>query len=78
MSTTTTGTSQNSGGASSTQTNGGDKHQSPPRAPSSLQVIQGDTELDQIPIQDWDEVEEDEAAAEEDELIKVQQEIERL
>jgi hypothetical protein len=67
--------SHNGGGASSTQTPGGALHQSPPRVPSPPQ------ELDQVPVQDWDEeVEEDKAAAkeEEEELIKVQQEIERL
>jgi hypothetical protein len=77
MSTTVAGTSQNGGGASSTQTNGGDQHQSPLRAPSPLQVIQGDPELIQIQVHDWDEVEEDETVTE-DELIRVQQEIERL
>jgi hypothetical protein len=44
-----------------------------------VQVIQGIAEFDQIQIQDWDkEAEEDEAAAEEEELIWVQQEIQRL
>jgi hypothetical protein len=43
------------------------------------QVIQGDTELDQVQVQDWDEeAYEDEAVEEEEELIRVQQEIERL
>jgi hypothetical protein len=36
MSNTTAGSSQNDGGTSSTQTNGGDSHQSPPRAPSPV------------------------------------------
>jgi hypothetical protein len=79
MSTTAAGSSQNGGGASSTQTNESAPHQSPPRAPSPVQVIQGDVEFDQIQIQDWDEeVDEDEAAAEEKELIWVHQKIERL
>jgi hypothetical protein len=79
MSTTAAGSSQNDGGTSSTQTNRGAPYQSPPRAPSPAQVIQGDAEFDQIQVQDWDEeAEEDEAIAEEEELIRVQQEIERL
>jgi hypothetical protein len=44
-----------------------------------VQVIQGDIEFDKIEVQDWDEeAKEDEATAEEEELIRVQQEIERL
>jgi hypothetical protein len=79
MSTTTTGSSQNNGGTSSTKTNGGDSCQSPPRALSPVQVLQGDTIFDQIQVQDWDEeAKEDEAAMEEEELVRVQQEIERL
>jgi hypothetical protein len=76
---TTTGSSQNGGGTSSTQTNGGGLHQSPPRAPSPAQVIQGDAELDQVQVQDWDEeAYEDEVVEEEEEFIRVQQEIKRL
>jgi hypothetical protein len=46
---------------------------------SPVQDIQGNAELDQIQVQDWDEeAEEDKAAAEEEELARVQQEIERL
>jgi hypothetical protein len=71
VSTTATGTNQNGRGASSTQTNGGDQHQSPPRAPLPLQLIQGDLDLDQIKVQDWDEAVEDEAIAKEDKLIRV-------
>jgi hypothetical protein len=49
------------------------------RAPSMFQVIHGDAELDQIQVQDWDEeAGEIEAATKEEELIRVQQEIERL
>jgi hypothetical protein len=48
MSTTAAGSSQNGEGASSTQTNGGAPHQSPLRAPSPIQVIQPDVELDQV------------------------------
>jgi hypothetical protein len=62
------GSSQNGGGANSTQTNGGDPHQSPPRVLSPVQVVQGDTEFDQIQVQEWnEEAEEDEAATEEEE-----------
>jgi hypothetical protein len=62
-----------SGGTSSTQANGGALHQSPLQAPSPAQVIQGDPELDQIQVQDWDqEAYEDEAVEEEEELIRVQ------
>jgi hypothetical protein len=66
------GSSQNGGGTSSTQTNEGAPHQSPPRAPSPVQVIHANAEFDQIQMQDWDEeAEEDEAATEEEELIRV-------
>jgi hypothetical protein len=42
-------------------------------------MAQGDAELGQVQIHDWDEeAEENEAAAEEEELARVQQEIERL
>jgi hypothetical protein len=42
-------------------------------------MAQGDAELDQVQTYDWDEeAEEDEAAADEEELARVQQEIERL
>jgi hypothetical protein len=79
MSTTAVGSSQNGGGASSTQTNRGDSHKSPLKALSSVQVLQGDVEFDQIQVQDWDEeAEEDEVAMEEEELARVQQKIERL
>jgi hypothetical protein len=79
MSTTAAGSSQNGRGASSTQTNGGDPHQSPLRAPSPVQAVQGNIEFDHIQVQDWDEeAEEDEATAEEEELVRVQREIERL
>jgi hypothetical protein len=72
MSTTVPSSNQNGGGTSSTQTNGGALHQSPLRAPSLAQVIQGDTELDQVQVQDWDEdAYEDEATEEEEELIRV-------
>jgi hypothetical protein len=71
MSTTITGSSQNGRGTSSTQTNGGAPHQSPPRAPSSIQVIEGDVELNQVQVQDWDEEDNEDEVAEE-ELIRVQ------
>jgi hypothetical protein len=51
----------------------------PPRTTSSIHMFLGDAEFDQVQIHDWvEEAEEDEAAAEEEELAKVQQEIERL
>jgi hypothetical protein len=79
MSATVVGSSQHGGGTSSTQTNGGDPRQSPPRAPSPVQDVQGDAELDQVQVQDWDEeAEQDKATAEEEELARVQQEIERI
>jgi hypothetical protein len=57
----------------STQTGGGAPHQSPPWAPSLVHMAQGDTELDHVQIHDWDEkAVEDEGAAEEDELARVQ------
>jgi hypothetical protein len=79
MPTTVAGSSQNGGAASSTQTNGDAPHQTSLRAPLPVQVIHDDPEFDQIHVQDWDEeVEEIKAVAEEEELIRVQQEIERL
>jgi hypothetical protein len=54
-STTTPGSSQNVGGTSSTQTNGGAPHQSPLQASSPIQVIQANAELEQIQIEDWEE-----------------------
>jgi hypothetical protein len=79
ISTTVVGSSQNGGGTSSTQTNGSNPCQSPLRPLSLVQVIQGDAELDQIQVQDWnEEAEEDKTVVEEEELARVQQEIERL
>jgi hypothetical protein len=73
MSTTAAGSSQNGRGASSTQTNGGDPRQSPPRAPLLAQIIQGDHEIDQVQVQDRDEeAYEYETTEEEEELIRVQ------
>jgi hypothetical protein len=47
--------------------------------PSLVQDVQGDAELDQIQVQDWDkEAKEDEVIVEEEELARVQREIERL
>jgi hypothetical protein len=57
-STTASGSSQNVEGASSIQTNGGAPHQSPLQAPSPMQVIQENAELEQIQIEDWEEEEE--------------------
>jgi hypothetical protein len=77
-STNAVGSSQNVGGASSTQTNEGAPHHSPPRAPLPIQVIQGDAEIKQVQVPDWEEEALDEKATEEEELLRVQQEIERL
>jgi hypothetical protein len=52
MSTTTVASSQNGGGVGSTQTNGGAPQQSPLWAPSPIQVIQEDMELEQVQLQD--------------------------
>jgi hypothetical protein len=72
MSTTVAGSSQNGRGTSLTQTNGGAPHQSTPRLPSPIKVIQGDVELDQVQVQDRvEEAYEDESAEEEEELIRV-------
>jgi hypothetical protein len=72
MSTAAMGSSQNGGGTSSTQTNIGDPRQSPPRVLPLVQEVQGDVELNQIQVQDWNqEVKEDEAAVEEEELARV-------
>jgi hypothetical protein len=79
MPTTAAGSSQNGGAANSTQTNGGAPHQTSPRAPSPVQVIHDDLEFNQIQVQDWDEeAEEMEATIKAEELIRVQQEIERF
>jgi hypothetical protein len=79
MSTLVAGSNQNDRGNSSTQTNGGDPHQSTPMVLPPVQDVQDNAKLDQIQVQDWDaEAEEDEVAAGEEELARVQQEIERL
>jgi hypothetical protein len=54
-STTELGSSQNLEGTSSTQTNGGALHQSLLWAPSLIQVIQDNIELEQIQVEDWEE-----------------------
>jgi hypothetical protein len=65
--TTATGSSQNGGAASSTQTSGGAPQQSPLQAPLRAQIIQGEAEPNQIQVHDWDEeAEEEEAAVEEE------------
>jgi hypothetical protein len=61
----------------SSQTSEGDQHLNTNPPPPS-QVNQDKAELNQIEVQDWDEAKEDEAEVEENELIRVQQEIERL
>jgi hypothetical protein len=72
MSTTATGSSQIGGGVSSTQPNRGALHQSPPQAPSPIQVIQGDAKLEQEQLQDWEEVASEHEAVDEEELLRVQ------
>jgi hypothetical protein len=75
VSTTAAGSSQNTGGTSSTQTNGGTPHQLLSWAPSPIQVIQGNAEPGQIQVKHWeDEAFEDETTTEV-ELGRVQQEI---
>jgi hypothetical protein len=69
MSTTTASTSQGNGCEQHLNTN-------PPLPP--LQVNQGKAEFNQIKVQDWDEAEEEEAEPNESELIRVQQDMERL
>jgi hypothetical protein len=76
-STTTAGSSQNIGGSSSTQTNGGLPHQSPLWAPSPIQVIQGNTKPEQIQVEDWEDEAFEDNVAEEEELPRVLQEIEK-
>jgi hypothetical protein len=76
--TTVTRSSQNVRGPDSTQTNGGILHQSPPRAPLPIQVIQENAELEQLQVEDWEDDIIEDKAVEEAELAKVQQEIERL
>jgi hypothetical protein len=68
MSTTTLVTSQG---------NGGDQHLNTTPLPPPLQVNQGELEFNQIEVQDWDEAKEEEAEADQSELIRVQQQIER-
>jgi hypothetical protein len=60
------------------QGDGGDQHLNAKPFPPPSQVNQGDAEFNQIKVQDWDEAEEEEAEADESELIRVQQEIEML
>jgi hypothetical protein len=55
MSTTTVGSSQNGRGTSSTQANEGAPYQSPQRAPSPIQVIEGNVHLEQIQVEDWED-----------------------
>jgi hypothetical protein len=70
MSTTAQGCSQNSGAASSTQTNGGAPLKTSLRAPLSVQVIHDNPEFDQLQVQDCNqEAKEIEATAEEEEEL---------
>jgi hypothetical protein len=77
-STTAAGSSQNTGGANSTQTNRGASHQLPSRAPSLIQVIQGNAKIEQIQVEDWENEAYGDKVIEEEELARFQQEIERL
>jgi hypothetical protein len=70
--------SQNVEGADSTQTNRGAPHQSPPRVSSPSHDIQEHAELEELQGKDWEDVLSEDEAAEEAELARVQQEIERL
>jgi hypothetical protein len=56
----------------------GEQHLNANPLPPPLEVNQGEVEFNQVKVQDWDEAEEEEAEADEIELIRVQQEIERL
>jgi hypothetical protein len=70
--------SQNIGGANSSQNTKGVPHQSPSWAPSPGQVIRQHAGYGQQQVEDWEEeVSEDEVTTKE-ELARVQQEIERL
>jgi hypothetical protein len=64
--------------AMASQSNEGDQHLNTNTLSPPSQVKQGKTEFNQIEVHDWDEVEEEEAEADESELIRIQQEIERL
>jgi hypothetical protein len=63
MPTMAAGTSQTGVGTSSMQTNGDDQVINNPLPPPPSQVNQGEINLDQIEIHDWDEVDEPEAEA---------------
>jgi hypothetical protein len=56
----------------------GDQHLNANPPPPPSQFNQGEAKFNHIEVQDWDEAEEEEAEADESELIRVQQEIERL
>jgi hypothetical protein len=71
-STTVVWSSQNIGGTSSTQTNGGTPNQSPLRAPLLIQVIQENAELEQIQVEDWEDEAYEDEVAEKEELTWVQ------
>jgi hypothetical protein len=57
--------------AVTSQGNEGDQHLNTNLLPPLSQVNQGEAEFNQIEIQDWDEAEEEEAKADESELIRV-------
>jgi hypothetical protein len=67
MPTMAAGTSQTGVGTSSMQTNGDDQVINNPLPPPPSQVNQGEIDLDQIEIHDWDEADEAEAEAQEHE-----------
>jgi hypothetical protein len=64
-------TSQNVRGTSSIQTNEGAPHHFPQWSPSPIQVIQGDVEIEQDQVQDWEEEDFEEEVAEDEELFRV-------
>jgi hypothetical protein len=72
VSTIAAGSSQNTRGASSTQTNGGAPHQSPPWAPSPIHVIQENAKFENLQVEDWENEASEDEAAEEVELARVQ------
>jgi hypothetical protein len=65
-------TSQNVRGTSSIQTNEGAPHHFPQWSPLPIQVIQGDVEIEQDQVQDWEEEDFEEEVAEDEELFRVQ------
>jgi hypothetical protein len=70
-STSATGPSQTNGATTTSHTMGGAPQQSPPQAPSPIQMLPDDAKLSQVQIDDWDEeAKEEETEAEEEELAR--------